>query len=347
MTTLTDLFDIAPLDRTLESALRQALDGKAKPPGALGRIEDLALALGLIQGRLRPTAARPVLLVFAGDHGLTRSGVAAFPSGVTVAMVDTLLAGKASANAFARVVGAEVRVIDAGVAADLSGRADLLQAKIAPGTADASVEPAMTRDQAKVALLAGAAAAAGEIAAGADLIALGEMGIGNSASAALLLHRLGPVALEDCVGPGAGHSPEGMVRKRAVLARAAVRSDAVEPLEVLTQFGGFEIAMMAGALLAAARMGVPVLVDGFIGSAAALLAIRLAPAARDYCLFAHASAEPGHRLMLERLEARPLLTLDMRLGEGTGALLAVPLARAACALLAEVAELKDVLEAAR
>lgn len=344
--TLTDLFAVPDLDRSSQPALQTALDGKAKPPGALGRIEELALTLGLIQRRLTPAVERPVLLVFAGDHGLTRSGVAAFPSGVTVAMVDTLLAGKASANAFASVVGAEVRVIDAGVAADLSDRTDLIQTKIAWGTADASVEPAMTPAQAEAALLAGARAAEDAIASGADLIALGEMGIGNSASAALLMHRLAPAPLDDCVGQGAGHSPEGMVRKRAVLAQAAARSDATAPFDVLTQFGGYEIAMMAGAVLATARAGVPVLVDGFIGTAAALLAVRLAPAARDYCLFAHASAEAGHRLMLEALNARPLLGLDMRLGEGTGALLAVPLVQAACALLSQVAELSDVLEAA-
>ena len=343
---MTELLAVPALDRSLEPALQQALDGKAKPPGALGRIEELALTLGLIQRRLRPAVERPVLLVFAGDHGLTRSGVAAFPSGVTVAMVDTLLAGKASANAFARVIGAEVRVIDAGVAADLSDRAGLVQTKIAWGTADASVEPAMKPLQAEVALLAGARVAEEAIADGADLIALGEMGIGNSASAALLMHRLAPAPLEDCVGQGAGHSPEGMARKHAVLARAAARSNATAPFDALTQFGGYEIAMMAGALLAAAKAGVPVLVDGFIGTAAALLAVRLAPAARDYCLFAHASAEAGHRLMLDALEARPLLQLDMRLGEGTGALLAVPLVKTACALLSEVAELTDVLEAA-
>jgi len=346
MSDLTDLLTVPALDGALQGALKQALDGKAKPPGALGRVEELAVRLGLIQGQLRPSAARPVLLVFAGDHGLTGSGVAAFPSGVTVAMVDTLLAGKASANAFARVTGVEVRVIDAGVAADLSDRQGLVHAKIAPGTKDASLEPAMTSAQAEAALSAGARVAADAIADGADLIALGEMGIGNSAAAALLMHRLAPAPLDDCVGQGAGHSLEGMARKRAVLARAAARSDAKEPLEVLTQFGGFEIAMMAGALLGAARARVPVMVDGFIGSAAALLAVRLAPNARDYCLFAHASAEAGHRLMLEALDAQPLMHLDMRLGEGTGALLAVPLVRAACVLLAEVAELADVLEAA-
>ena len=347
MTELTDLFSVPALNQGLREPLRQALNGKAKPVGALGRIEDLALTLGLIQQTLRPAVVRPVLLVFAGDHGLTRSGVAAYPAGVTVAMVDTLLMGRASANAFAKVVGAQVQVIDAGVAADLSDRAGLVHAKVAPGTKDASTEPAMTPDQAQAALLEGAAMARAAIDDGADMIALGEMGIGNSASAALLMHRLAPAPLIDCVGQGAGHSPEGMARKQAVLAQAAARSDTTAPLEVLIQFGGFEIAMMAGALLGAARAGVPFIVDGFIGSAAALLAIRLAPNARDYCIFAHASAEAGHRRMLDAVEAQPLLGLDMRLGEGTGALLAVPLLKAACALLSDVAELKDILEAAR
>ena len=347
MTELTDLFSTPPLDQGLREPLRRALDGKAKPVGALGRIEDLALTLGLIQKTLRPAVNRPVLLVFAGDHGLTRSGVAAYPASVTVAMVDALLTGRASANAFAKVVGAQVQVIDAGVAADLSDRAGLIHAKVAPGVKDASVEPAMTPDQAEIALLEGAAMARAAIDDGADAIALGEMGIGNSASAALLMHRLAPAPLIDCVGQGAGHSPEGLARKQAVLETAAARSGATAPLEVLIQFGGFEIAMMAGALLGAARAGVPVVVDGFIGSAAALLAIRLAPNARDYCVFAHASAEAGHRRMLEAVEARPLMGLDMRLGEGTGALLALPLLKAACSLLSEVAELKDILEAAR
>jgi len=347
MTELTDLLSVQSVDQGLREPLRQALDGKAKPVGALGRIEDLALTLGLIQQTLRPTVERPVLLVFAGDHGLTRSGVAAYPAGVTVAMVDTLLMGRASANAFAKVVGAQVQVIDAGVAADLSDRAGLIHAKVAPGTKDASTEPAMTRDQAEAALMQGAAMARAAIEDGADVIALGEMGIGNSASAALLMHRLAPAPLVDCVGQGAGHSPEGIARKQVVLAQAAARSDVTAPLEVLTQFGGFEIAMMAGALLGAARVGVPVIVDGFIGSAAALLASRLAPNARDCCIFAHASAEAGHRRMLESVEAHPLLGLDMRLGEGTGALLAVSLLKAACALLSDVAELKDILEAVR
>jgi nicotinate-nucleotide--dimethylbenzimidazole phosphoribosyltransferase len=258
--------------------------------------------------------------------------------------VATLLAGKASASAFAAAVGAEIVVVDAGVAADLKAHPALIDAKVAHGTADAAVEPAMTVDQAMLALEHGAAIARQSAAAGFHILALGEMGIGNSASAALLLHRLGPLPLHDAVGIGAGHSPEGLSRKRAALDLAAARSAATNPLEVLAQFGGFEIAMMAGAILGAATTGAVVVVDGFIATSAALVAARFAPASLDRCIFAHRSAEAGHAAMLDTLNAQPLLDLDMRLGEGTGALLAVPMIRAAATLLSQVASLEDVLE---
>lgn len=346
MSKMEKLLAIAPLDRTNQPQIQAAVDGKAKPTRALGRIEELAVQLALIQNKPLPTICHPKLLVFAGDHGLTRSGVAAFPSAVTVSMVDTLLAGRASANAFARVVGAQLDVIDAGVAADLSDRQGLIHAKIAMGTQDASEHPAMNVDQAVSAMLVGASIATKAIADGADLICLGEMGIGNSSAASLIIHRLAPAALQSCVGAGAGHSPEGLAHKHKVLAKAALRTDVTDPLEVLAQFGGYEIAMMVGALLASAKAGVAVMVDGVICSAAALVALRLAPQAREYCIFAHASVEPGHKIIMEALKARPLLDLDMRVGEGTGALLAIPLLQAACALLSDVADLKDVLEAA-
>lgn len=345
MSKLDTLLAIPSLDRTSQPQMQAAVDGKAKPPRALGRIEELAVQLALIQNKPLPAVRRPQLLVFAGDHGLTSSGVAAFPSAVTVSMVDTLLAGRASANAFARVVGAQVSVIDAGVAADLSDRQGLIHAKIAMGTQDASEHPAMDMDQAVSALLVGASIATQAIANGADLICLGEMGIGNSSAAALIIHRLSPAPLQSCVGPGAGHSPEGLAHKHKVLAKVAARTEATDPLDVLAQFGGYEIAMMAGALLACAKARVAVVIDGVICSAAALVALRLAPQAREYCIFAHASVEPGHKLIMDALQAKPLLDLDMRVGEGTGALLAIPLLQAACALLSDVADLKDVLEA--
>lgn len=326
-----------------EVAVRAHLDAQARPPGSLGRIEDLAVRLAVIRQTMTPRADKATLLIFAGDHGLTEDGVSRYPAEVTQAMVATLLAGKATANAFARAVGAEVVIVDAGVDADLSPHPGLVFAKVRKGARNAAREPAMTVEELELALSRGRDQAIAAIDRGADVIALGEMGIGNSASAALLMHRLAPAPLADCVGVGAGHDAAGLAHKLAVLTRAGDRSDATEPFEVLRQFGGLEIAMMAGAIHGAVERSTPVIVDGFICTAAALAAIRLRPEAREVCLFAHCSAEAGHRRMLQALDATPLLDLDLRLGEGTGALLAVPLLRAAAALLADVASLDDVL----
>lgn len=331
---------IVPLDRAREAEFRAIVDGKAKPPGALGRIEDLAVRLALIAGRPDPRCDRARLLIFAGDHGLNQSGVSAYPSDVTAAMVATFLAGKASANAFARAVGCEISIINAGVAADLPPHPHLVARNIARGTANAAVEPAMSFSQLDQALKAGADLAK---SCNAELLAIGEMGIGNTASAALILHRLAPAALDDCIGLGAGHDAEGLARKRAVLHQATARTAATDPRDVLAEFGGFEIAMMAGAVLGAAEARVPMVIDGFIASVAALVAIRLEPACADYCIFAHRSAEKGHAILLETLGVEPLLSLDLRLGEGTGALLAIPIVRAAAGLIGEVASLDDVL----
>lgn len=337
---------VVPLDRSQQAKLRGCIDGKAKPPGSLGQIERLAEQLGLIWQPSSPRAESAVLLVFAGDHGLTQEGVSQYPSAVTVAMVKTFLAGRASANAFAAATGARIRVIDAGVAADLPPHPNLVAAKVRHGTANAAREPAMTHDEAVTALTRGCELAGAEIDAGTDVIAIGEMGIGNTASAALLAHRLVPAPLDACIGVGAGQSDEGLTRKRAALIRAAARSDVTAPLDVLAEFGGLEIAMMAGAVIGAAGRRRSVIVDGFISSVAALVAIRLCPAARDYCVFAHRSAESGHGLVLEAMQASPLLDLGLRLGEGTGALLALPLLRAAARLLTDVASLDDVLSGA-
>jgi nicotinate-nucleotide--dimethylbenzimidazole phosphoribosyltransferase len=344
MTTLPALTTaIMPTDAALEPVLRALLDGKAKPPGSLGRIEDLAVRIGLIQNRPDPRIGRTDLYVFAGDHGLTQEGVSAYPSSVTAAMVGLFLSGRSSVSAFARASGVRVRVVDAGVDADLPDHPDLIAAKIARGTRNAAREPALTPEQVLAALLRGADIARAAAADGADVIALGEMGIGNTASAALVMHRLAPAPLDACVGLGTGHDAEGLARKRAAIARAAQRSDAAQPLDVLAQFGGCEIAMMAGAVLGAASMRRVALIDGFISTAAALAAVRLVPAALDYCVFAHGSAERGHPAMLAALGVRPLLDLDLRLGEGTGAALAAPLLVAAANLLTDVAALADVL----
>ena len=325
----------------LEAEVRARIDGKAKPPGALGRIEDLAVRLAVIQNRADPLAHRAQLFVFAGDHGMNQEGVSRYPSAVTCLMVATFLAGKASVSAFARATGVDVTVVDAGVDSDLPGHPAMIDAKIRKGTANAAVEAAMTVGEASAALEAGRKLAAGSHA---DLIVIGEMGIGNTAASSLLLHRLGGVSLEDAVGDGAGQDDEGRARKLAVLKRATDRTAVTDPLTVLAEFGGLEIAMMAGCIIGAAESRKPVLVDGFIAGAAALAASKLAPGALDACIFAHHSAERGHSLMLRQMGAEPLLNLGLRLGEGTGGVLAVPLCRAAVAMLNETASLAEVLE---
>jgi nicotinate-nucleotide--dimethylbenzimidazole phosphoribosyltransferase len=334
---------IAPVDLDLGRALRARVDGLAKPPGALGELEDLAVRVGVIQSRMDPAVGRVRAYVFAGDHGLTAEGVSAYPAAVTAAMVATFLAGRASVNALARACGVEVVVVDAGVDADLGPRPGLIDAKIRRGSRNAARESALTAAEVALALERGRVLAEGAADDGVDALIPGEMGIGNTASAALVMHRLAPATLEDCIGAGAGHDAAGLDRKRQALDLAAARTDVRAPLDVLAEFGGLEIAMMAGLILGGAARRRVMIIDGFISSAAALAAIRLAPAARDYCVFSHASAERGHALLLEALNARPLLRLGLRLGEGTGGVLAAPLLRAAAAITREVATLDDVI----
>ena len=321
-------------------ALQAKIDGKTKPPGSLGRIERLALQIGQIQQSLTPSLDQPQLLVFAGDHGAARAGVSAYPQEVTWQMVENFLAGGAAINVFARHNGLRLQVIDAGVAHDFGARDGLVDAKIAFGTCNYLEQAAMSAAQRDAALARGAAIARGLADQGCRVLGFGEMGIGNSAAASLLTHQLTGTPLIDCVGRGTGLDDAGLARKQALLARAAQRA-ALAPdadaLNVLAEFGGFEIAMMAGAMLAAAERGVLLLIDGFIVTSALLVAAGIAPAVRDYCVFCHRSAEPGHLAQLRALQAEPLLDLGLRLGEGTGAALAWPLVRAAAAFLDEMA----------
>lgn len=336
-------FAVEPVDRSLEPALRAKIDSKTKPLGALGRLEDLALQIGLVRGTLSPQLANPQIVVFAGDHGAAKAGVSAFPQDVTWQMVENFLAGGAAINVFARANGIGLTVVDAGVAHDFGKRANLFDAKIAPGTANFLEGPAMTAAQRDEAMARGAAIVRALAAEGCDVIGFGEMGIGNTASASLITHCLTGATLTACVGRGTGLDDAGLARKRELLARALDRFDGARncPLTVLAQFGGFEVAMMAGAMLEAAKSKLVVLVDGFICGAAALVAARLAPAFRDYAVYCHASAEPGHRVQLEALNASPLVDLGMRLGEGTGAAVAWPLLRAACAFVNEMASFES------
>lgn len=336
-------FTVAPVDRSLEAALRGKIDSKTKPLGALGRLEDLALQIGLVRGSLSPTLAQPHIVVFAGDHGAAKAGVSAYPQDVTWQMVENFLAGGAAINVFARANGIELTVVDAGVAHDFGARPNLVDAKVAPGTANYLEGAAMTAAQRDAAMARGAEIVRQLAAAGCNVIGFGEMGIGNTASASLITHCLTGAALSACVGRGTGLDDAGLARKRDLLAKALDRFEGSRncPLTVLAHFGGFEIAMMAGAMLAAAQAGLVVLVDGFICGAAALTAARLQPAFLDYAVFCHASAEAGHRVQMEALAAAPLIDLGLRLGEGTGAAVAWPLLRAACAFLNEMASFES------
>ena len=326
-------FDPAHLEK-----VQHEIDFKTKPPGSLGRIELLALQMAGAQATLQPSAAKPHLLLFAGDHGMVAEGVSAWPSEVTTQMVANFLSGGAAANVFARANGIAITIIDAGIIGELPDQPGLLRANIRRGTRNAMHEDALSTDELSAALEYGAGLAARTADAGAKVILLGEMGIGNTSSAALLAHAVDGIDLVALCGPGAGLDAAGVLRKGDILARiAARRPGKLAPGQALAAFGGLEIACMSGALIGAASRGSIVLVDGFIASAAALCALRARPDAAPYVVFAHRSKEPGHRLMLESLGAEPLVDLDLRLGEGTGALLAYPLLRAACAMLNEMA----------
>jgi nicotinate-nucleotide--dimethylbenzimidazole phosphoribosyltransferase len=330
--------EVAALDQTLRAELQHIIDTKTKPPGSLGRLETLARQMGLIQRTTRPTVQRPAMIVFAGDHGIAAEGVSPYPQAVTAQMVANFLAGGAAINALSQVAGLELEVVNSGIATALASTEGLVDIPVASGTRNFAREPAMTPEQALAAMHAGAARVRHHAALGTNVIGFGEMGIANTSSAACLMSRLCGVPIDECVGRGTGLDNAGLAKKRNVLASALAHHAAViRPLDVLATFGGFEIAMMTGAYLAAAEAWMTILVDGFIATSALLVADALAPNIREYCVFAHASNEAGHRRMLDHFGALPLLSLDMRLGEGTGAALAVPLLRAAVAFVNEMA----------
>jgi nicotinate-nucleotide--dimethylbenzimidazole phosphoribosyltransferase len=334
------LFAISSPGNSLDAALLDKINNKTKPLGALGQLEQLALQIGRIQKTLTPALANPQILVFAGDHGAAKAGVSAYPQDVTWQMVENFLAGGAAINVFAKHNGLGLRVIDAGVAHDFGARDGLVDAKVGPGTRNYIEEPAMSAHECAAALVKGAEIARKLADEGCNVLGFGEMGIGNTASASLITHVLTGASLDDCVGRGTGLDDAGLARKRDLLAqavaRAALPADA-DPMNVLAEFGGFEIVMMAGAMLGAAERGMTLLIDGFIVTSALLAASRIAPAIREYCIFCHRSAEPGHLAQLAELQADPLIDLGLRLGEGTGAALAWPLVSASVAFLNEMA----------
>lgn len=322
----------------LEAQLHHIIANKTMPTGALGRVQWLAHRIGMMLDAPAPMLHQPQLLVFAADHGIAAQGVSAYPSDVTWQMVQNFLSGGAAVNVFARQHHIAVHVVDCGVRHDFvadAGQPVPLPYKIEHGTQDSTQQPAMTAAQCQQALGNGMHLVRG---LPGNALLLGEMGIGNTSAAALLMARIGGYDIADCTGSGTGLDRSGIQHKTAVLQRALQRhADVRMPLDVLAALGGFEIATMTGAVLQAAAMRKVVVVDGFISTAAVLVAHALRPAVLDYCVFSHCSAERGHALMLRHLGAQPLLALDMRLGEGSAAALAWPLLQSACLMLREMA----------
>ena len=342
MTRLAELLSsIAPPSPGGVEAAQRHLDSLTKPPGSLGRLEEIALRLALLRGGA-PEVGHPVIFTFAADHGVVAEGVSAYPQVVTAQMVENFLRGGAAVNVLARQAGARLVVADFGVVAPLTRSAELVACPIGPGTANIAAGPAMTREQAIRAIETGAALADQALAAGADLLATGEMGIGNTTAASAIAAALTGGAPERVTGRGTGVDDATLARKVAVVRRALEvnRPDARDGLDVLAKVGGFEIGGLVGVILAGAARRVPVVLDGFIAGAAALIAVALAPAAQHVLFAAHRSAEPGHALALDHLGLAPYFDLSLRLGEGTGAALFIHLARAAAHLWSEMATFK-------
>jgi nicotinate-nucleotide--dimethylbenzimidazole phosphoribosyltransferase len=330
---------IAPLDKAAMAAASARQDQLTKPRGSLGRLESLSIQLAGIMGESMPQIRHKVIVTMAGDHGVVAEGVSAYPQEVTPQMVLNFLHSGAAINVLGRHVGARVIVVDMGVAADIEPHPDLVARKVAMGTNNIALGPAMSREQAIQAMLGGIQVIEDELAKGLDILAVGEMGIGNTTPAAAIAAALTGRPPGEIVGRGTGVDDVGLTRK----VRAVVRSLSInqpnpsDALDVLSKVGGFEIGGMAGAILCAAIHRRPVMIDGFISTAAAMIAVTAAPRARDYLIASHRSQERGHRIMLEWLGLEPLLDLDLRLGEGTGAALGISLAEAACKILGEMA----------
>ncbi|MGD1844993.1 MAG: nicotinate-nucleotide--dimethylbenzimidazole phosphoribosyltransferase [Salibacteraceae bacterium] len=322
--------------------LQKKIDLKTKPRGALGQLEKLALQIGTVQQSLEPTLSHPSIVVFAADHGAAKAGVSAYPPEVTHQMVLNFLNGGAAINVFCRQHRLHLEVVDAGVAADFESHPRLVSAKVGKGTRNYLQEPAMTPEQQQACFSHGARIVKRLKEKGCNVIGFGEMGIGNTASAALLMSRMCQLPIAECVGRGTGLNDTGLARKIQLLETAlALHSEVNEPLAVLQTFGGFEMAQMAGAMLEAGRQNMLLLVDGFIASAAFLVAQRLEPSLQPNAIFCHLSDEQGHRKMLDVLNAEPLLQLNLRLGEGTGCALAYPLLESAVAFLRDMASFES------
>ena len=328
---------IAAPDPAVLAAARERQAQLTKPPGSLGRLEELGVTLAAMQGAQQPRVDKIWITVFAGDHGVVAEGVSAFPQVVTAEMVRNFARGGAAISVLARAWDARLEVINVGTVQPLEELPGVLDARVGPGTTNFVREPAMTGDQLHEALMTGHDAAERAVINGARLFVGGEMGIGNTTSAAAIACSLLGLPAAQLAGPGTGLDAAGVTHKALVIERALARHRSDRPLEALQRLGGFEIAALAGAYLRCGQLGLPALVDGFITTAAALAAVRLRPDLAPWLFYAHCSAEPGHRRLLDALGAKPLLELGMRLGEGSGAAVAMPILRAAAALHAGMA----------
>lgn len=330
---------ITPPDESALRAARARQDELTKPQRSLGRLETLSIQIAGITAQSRPRLRQPVVITMAADHGIARQGVSAYPSEVTPQMVLNFLRGGAAINVLARHVGARVVVVDMGVAAEITPHPDLVNRKIANGTRDFSVEPAMTREQAEQAVATGIEIVTREVENGADIVGTGDMGIGNTTPSSAIVATITRRPAAQVTGRGTGVDDAGLAHKIEIIERslAARRPDPEDAWDVLAKVGGFEIGGLAGVIIGAAARRVPILVDGFISGAAALIAYGIAPAVQPYLIAAHRSVEIGHRAALDHLHLEPLLDLEMRLGEGTGAALGISLCQAACKILDEMA----------
>jgi nicotinate-nucleotide--dimethylbenzimidazole phosphoribosyltransferase len=329
---------ITPVDRMAMNSARARQDTLTKPQGSLGRLEELSIKLAGIQGKPIPQIRHKAVITMAGDHGVVAEGVGNWPQEVTAQMIYNFISGGAGINVLARHVGARVVVVDMGVAAELEPHPQLISRKIARGTQNMFLRPAMTIEQAVTAIETGIEVMGSEVAKGLDIVGTGDMGIGNTTSSSAICAAMTGEPAAEVTGRGTGISDEQLAHKIEVVKRALAvnRPDPKQPLDVLAKVGGFEIGGLVGVMLAAAAYRIPVVIDGFISGAAALIATALAPRLREFLIAAHVSAEPGHKVLLRHLRLTPLLDLGMRLGEGTGAVLGIFLAEAAARILAEM-----------
>jgi len=335
----TTLARITPVDTELLTQAQERLDNKTKPPGSLGRLEEFARRVVAISGSLEPELCKKVVFTFAGDHGIVEEGVSLYPKEVTSQMVFNFLAGGAGVNVLARHVGAEVRVVDVGVDFDFENVPGMIHRKVARGTRNFATGPAMSRDECLAALQVGIDLAEGCKAEGIGLVGTGEMGIGNTSPSSAIIAAISGMSVRDLTHRGTGINDDALENKIRVIEKglALNKPNGADPLDVLAKVGGLEIAAIAGLVLGCAANSIPVVIDGFISTAGALIASELHPHVRDYIFAAHQSVEIGHRFMLERINVRPILDLDFRLGEGTGAALAMGLIEAGVKVLKEMA----------